>query len=72
MISREYFVDYHFNTIDFCALLFTDDISLKYKKIFTLKVLKLTKRIFNFSFIDKTVFYKTFDFLFDCYASNCF
>ncbi len=34
MISQDYFVDYDFNTIDLCALLFTDNISRKYKKKF--------------------------------------
>ncbi len=34
MISQEYFVDYDFNSIDLCALVFTDNISHKYKKKF--------------------------------------
>ena len=33
-ISQDYFVDYDFNTIDVCVLVFTENINYKYKKKF--------------------------------------
>jgi putative hemolysin len=31
-VSRDYFVDYKFNTIDLCVIVTTDNIDEKYKK----------------------------------------